>query len=166
MTIERTEVTSSLIKAIGYEPGTRTLAIEFKSGSVYHYANVPPETYSGLRSSKSLGAYFVTHIKPNKERFPFAKQELPPVPERPIDIIRRMNPGVDIPTGAELAEQLKRRDEQPAQLMNGEGVSAEVQAKVKEPATSRALNCISCNDGARLSPGWKCDVCGLVKPLG
>ncbi|KKT26383.1 MAG: hypothetical protein UW11_C0014G0008 [Parcubacteria group bacterium GW2011_GWA2_43_9b] len=30
-------------------------------------------------------------------------------PERPVDTIRRMNPGVFIPTGAELARMLKDR---------------------------------------------------------
>jgi len=32
-------------------------------------------------------------------------------PERPVDTIRRMNPGRFIPTGAELAEILKARED-------------------------------------------------------
>jgi hypothetical protein len=30
--------------------------------------------------------------------------------ERPVDTIRKMNPGADIPTGAELAERIKKRE--------------------------------------------------------
>lgn len=35
---------SSTVTGRGYDPNTQTLAVEFKSGAVYHYNNVPPET--------------------------------------------------------------------------------------------------------------------------
>lgn len=35
------EVTSTAIKAIGYDPATRTLAVRFRAGQVSHYADVP-----------------------------------------------------------------------------------------------------------------------------
>lgn len=38
--------------------------------------------------------------------------------KRPIDIIRKMNPGVDIPTGAEMAKRIRDREEKEEALQN------------------------------------------------
>lgn len=65
-------VTSSQIKAVGYEASTRTLAVQFNSGSIYHYANVPPTVYDEFVSAESIGKYFGEHIKGH---FDYAKQE-------------------------------------------------------------------------------------------
>lgn len=47
--IAMTTVESSQIHAIGHDPQTNTLAIQFKSksgaGSVYHYQNFTPELF-------------------------------------------------------------------------------------------------------------------------
>jgi hypothetical protein len=41
-------VNSSNIAAIGYDPETQTLAIEFRSGGTYEYYDVPEQVFEGL----------------------------------------------------------------------------------------------------------------------
>jgi hypothetical protein len=63
--VRRYRVLSSAIRAVGYDEGTRTLEVEFRSGSVYDYDDVPPEEALGLLRSDSLGRYFATRIRPH-----------------------------------------------------------------------------------------------------
>lgn len=71
-------VTSSQIHAVGYDPASQTLAIQFKSkngpGSVYHYADVPPEQHAALVGAESIGKHFGQNIK---GRYQHTKQEEP-----------------------------------------------------------------------------------------
>ena len=61
--MDRTPVSSSNIHAIGYDPDSCTLEIEFNNGSVYQYANVPQDEYDGLMSAASHGTYLHANIK-------------------------------------------------------------------------------------------------------
>lgn len=69
--MERTAVSSSLLKSIFYSPDTRVLEIEFKAkkegeaGKVYRYADVSPLTYEKFLAAPSLGSHFLKQIKPN-----------------------------------------------------------------------------------------------------
>lgn len=56
-------VTSSNIEAIGYDPDSETLQIEFKNGSTYQYFDVPEKVYEELRDAGSVGAYLSSNIK-------------------------------------------------------------------------------------------------------
>lgn len=67
MSINRIPVTSSNIRSIGYSPDTETLEIEFLSGGIYQYSNVPSNIYDDLMSASSHGGYFAANIK---ERYP------------------------------------------------------------------------------------------------
>jgi hypothetical protein len=69
--MQRTPVTSSNLKSVGYDPDTRTLEIEFHSGGIYQYSGVPEAVYSGLMSASSHGSYFDSHIK--KAGYPYRK---------------------------------------------------------------------------------------------
>jgi len=75
--IEMTAVKSSQIAAIGHDPETNTLAIQFPSksgtGSVYHYSNFTAEDFAAFSAAESKGAHFGKHIKPLAEKFPFLK---------------------------------------------------------------------------------------------
>lgn len=53
--IPMTAVQSSNVAAIGHDPATRTLAVKFTNGNVYHYAGVPDETVALLRKAPSVG---------------------------------------------------------------------------------------------------------------
>ena len=52
-----------MIRSVGYDRAESMLEIEFCSGSVYQYTNVPQEIYVGLMSADSKGGYFEGHIK-------------------------------------------------------------------------------------------------------
>lgn len=54
-------VSSSNIRSIGYDNGT--LEVEFNSGGIYQYKNVPQNLYTGLMTASSHGSYFAQNIK-------------------------------------------------------------------------------------------------------
>lgn len=66
--LNRQFVSSSNIHSIGYEDGT--LEIEFNSGGIYQYHNVPESLYNNLMAASSHGKYFASFIK---NSFPFTK---------------------------------------------------------------------------------------------
>ncbi|PIR88474.1 MAG: KTSC domain-containing protein [Candidatus Harrisonbacteria bacterium CG10_big_fil_rev_8_21_14_0_10_44_23] len=61
--MNREPVKSSDLKAIGYDPETKILEVEFQSGSLYQYVNVAENVYSELMKSDSKGNYFNTQIR-------------------------------------------------------------------------------------------------------
>ena len=61
--MQRTPVTSSDIRSIGYDASTQTLEVEFQSGGIYQYTGVPESEYRNLMAASSHGQYFHAHIK-------------------------------------------------------------------------------------------------------
>lgn len=61
--IARVAVTSSNIRAVGYDAGTKTLEVEFSNGGIYRYADVPGEAWHGLVKADSIGRHFAAHIR-------------------------------------------------------------------------------------------------------
>lgn len=61
--MDRQSVVSSNIAAIGYDDESSTLEIEFTSGGIYQYSDVPRGTYDDLMSASSHGIYFHQNIK-------------------------------------------------------------------------------------------------------
>lgn len=59
--IEMVPVASSNLAAVGYDPETSELKIEFRSGAVYSYSGVPADVAAGVVSGG--GSYFARHIK-------------------------------------------------------------------------------------------------------
>jgi len=57
------EVESANIKAIGYDPNTRTLRVQFKATSAYDFKGPGPEVFSAFMASDSKGRFFFTEIK-------------------------------------------------------------------------------------------------------
>lgn len=68
--MERTPVTSSNIRSIGYDSDSLTLEVEFNYGSVYQYAGVPLGEHEGLMNADSKGKYLNANIK---GRYSFVK---------------------------------------------------------------------------------------------
>ena len=60
-------VESSQLKSAGYDQDSDDLYIEFKTGVVYRYSEVPPEVFEKLTLSSSAGSYFAANIKGNYE---------------------------------------------------------------------------------------------------
>ena len=60
--MQRLPVESSDLVAIGYDPKTRILEIEFKEGRLYQYLEVEPAVYERFMRTDSYGEYFYAHI--------------------------------------------------------------------------------------------------------
>ncbi|MBI4825314.1 MAG: KTSC domain-containing protein [Nitrospirae bacterium] len=67
--MNRTAVSSSNLASVGYDPESMVLEIEFHSGGIYQYSNVPESKYEGLMKAGSHGTYFDTYIKKGGYRF-------------------------------------------------------------------------------------------------
>lgn len=61
--MERYPVSSSNVAAVGYDPVTQTLEVEFLTGSVYQYFDVPQAVYAELMSAPSKGECLHRTIK-------------------------------------------------------------------------------------------------------
>lgn len=61
--VEREPVDSSALRSIGYDPAMRVLEVEFASGSVYRYADVPAWLHADLMRASSQGEFFATHVR-------------------------------------------------------------------------------------------------------
>lgn len=61
--MHRTQVTSSNIRSIGYDPQSDILEVEFTSGDVYQYFNVPEHLYRGLMNASSHGQFLNDYIR-------------------------------------------------------------------------------------------------------
>ena len=59
--MKRAKVESSNIASIGHDGSI--LEVEFNSGAVYQYENVPIATYVELLQAESVGKYFNKNIK-------------------------------------------------------------------------------------------------------
>jgi hypothetical protein len=58
-------VKSSDLAQVGYSISTKLLQVQFqKGGQIYQYPGVPVALYQNLISSKSLGSFFNSEIKP------------------------------------------------------------------------------------------------------
>ena len=60
--IRRLPLRSSVIAAVGYNPDTAELEVEFRSGDVYRYFAVPASVHRSLVEADSPGAFFNRHI--------------------------------------------------------------------------------------------------------
>jgi hypothetical protein len=61
--MHRVPVKSSVLAGILYLPELRVLEIEFRSGPVHQYFDVPEPNYNGLLAAKSKGNYFNLNIR-------------------------------------------------------------------------------------------------------
>lgn len=61
--MNRTPVSSTNVASVGYDPDTQTLEIEFTSGTVYQYFDVPQTVYEALMASDSAGGFVNSQLK-------------------------------------------------------------------------------------------------------
>lgn len=66
----REVVESSSLRSIGYDRKTQTLEVEFTSGGIYRYDDVPAQVWAELRQSLSKGKFFQERIR---DHFPTAR---------------------------------------------------------------------------------------------
>lgn len=63
----RLSVKSTNVKSVGYDPETKTLEVEFRTGGVYQYPNVPPAMYADLLASDSIGRFVATVVRASRK---------------------------------------------------------------------------------------------------
>lgn len=76
-----TPVTSSQVSAIGHDPETETLFIQFSPskrdpdapGQLYSYANFTAEDFERFSAAESKGSFMIREIKPNAAKWPYTK---------------------------------------------------------------------------------------------
>ena len=61
--VDRSPLTSSVLRSAGYDPALRVLELEFDSGTVYRYFDVPDDLFCALMAAASHGEYFASHIR-------------------------------------------------------------------------------------------------------
>ena len=60
--MQRLPVQSRALKSVGYDTDGRLLELEFSSGGLYQYYDVPEFTHRALMHAKSKGRFFQTSI--------------------------------------------------------------------------------------------------------
>lgn len=68
--MRRTPVDSSAISSVGYDERRSVLEVEFSSGAVYDYLDVPPKVWKGLLRAPSKGKFVSSRIR---DRYPFVR---------------------------------------------------------------------------------------------
>jgi hypothetical protein len=61
--MRRTAVDSTTMRSVGYDSTQQILEIEFTSGAVYRYLDVPATVFEGLKHAESKGRYFNQEIR-------------------------------------------------------------------------------------------------------
>jgi hypothetical protein len=61
--MERKRVGSGSIRSVGYDERSRTLEVEFTSGSIVQYANVPTEVHRRFLAAPTLASFFRDNIE-------------------------------------------------------------------------------------------------------
>jgi hypothetical protein len=59
----RVLVQSSVISSVEYDAKGKTLEVEFRTGRVYQYSNVPQRVFDDLTRAPSVGAFFNREIR-------------------------------------------------------------------------------------------------------
>jgi hypothetical protein len=63
--VERKRVNSSKIRAVGYDPKSQTLEVEFNDGKVLSYRGVSPEVHRQFMAAPSATSFFEDKIDEN-----------------------------------------------------------------------------------------------------
>ncbi len=61
--MHRLPVSSSNIRSIGYDDQSSILEVEFVSGNIYHYFDVPEYLFRELKAAASKGKFLNDYIK-------------------------------------------------------------------------------------------------------
>lgn len=59
----RTQLHSSVLLAVAFSESKKILELEFRSGSIFQYLDVPPSVYQDLLNAESKGRFYNRRIK-------------------------------------------------------------------------------------------------------
>ena len=61
--MERQRVQSSNLRSVSYDEAKKNLEIEFHSGIIHQYQNVPSKIHTDLMNAPSIGIFYTEKIK-------------------------------------------------------------------------------------------------------
>lgn len=61
--LQRNPVESTNLRSVGYQRAGRVLEIEFRSGNIYRYRDVPLSAFEALMKAESKGRFFAQRIR-------------------------------------------------------------------------------------------------------
>jgi hypothetical protein len=61
--MERKKVSSSHIRSVGYDAGSKTLEVELTDGSIWEYTSVSSEVHRRLLAAPSIISYYRDNIE-------------------------------------------------------------------------------------------------------
>lgn len=61
--MRREAVTSTNVAEVGFDANSRILEVQFKTGAVYQYFDVPQQIYDELRRASSIGGFINSNVK-------------------------------------------------------------------------------------------------------
>ena len=61
--MQRTRLKSEALRSVGYDVDMRMLEIEFTSGAIYRYFDVPDRLHIGLMTAESHGEFYASFIR-------------------------------------------------------------------------------------------------------
>jgi hypothetical protein len=70
--MHRTDVSSSAISSVGYDERSAVLEVEFCSGAVYDYLQVPEKVYRDLLKAPSKGVFVSRRVR---DRYEFVRRD-------------------------------------------------------------------------------------------
>ena len=70
--MQRIQVSSSAISSVGYDERKAVLEVEFRSGAVYDYLDVPPKIWKALQAADSKGRFISRRIR---DRYAFVRRD-------------------------------------------------------------------------------------------
>ena len=71
--VDMYDVDSSTVKAVGYDRYTLTLYVQYHTGDIYRYQNVPADYWSALQNAESKGSWVHWFLKINADSFPYSQ---------------------------------------------------------------------------------------------
>ena len=69
--MRRTRVSSSAISSVGYDERKSVLEVEFRSGAVYDYFDVPARVWKDLQAADSKGHFISQRVR---DQYPFVRR--------------------------------------------------------------------------------------------
>jgi YD repeat-containing protein len=66
--MERKKVSSSQIRAVGYDPSAQKLEVELTDGSIWQYERVPAEVHRRLMAAPSIVSYYRDNVEDEYSR--------------------------------------------------------------------------------------------------
>jgi len=65
--MKRERVSSTSVRSIGYDAGTKILEVELRNNGIYQYFGVPPRVFDDLRNAASVGRYYSKFVRDEYE---------------------------------------------------------------------------------------------------